>query len=65
MICSLSTKIDEKAMGEINSLEKELGQTLLAFSCHDLKPKKITDKDLSRIQSLESKLGISLVSVEN
>ena len=65
MICSLSTKLDEKAMGEINSLEKELGQTLLAFSCHNLKPKKISEKELSQIQALESKLGISLVAVEN
>jgi hypothetical protein len=64
MICSLSTKLDEKALGEIQSLEEKLGKTLLAFSCHELKPHKVSDDELSKIQSLENKLGISLVAVE-
>ena len=64
MICSLSTKLDDAAMGEIKSLEEKMGKTLLAFSCHDVKPQKISEDELSSIQSLEGKLGISLVAVE-
>ena len=59
MICSLSTKLDDAAMGEIKSLEEKMGKTLLAFSCHDVKPQKISDDELSSIQSLEGQLGIT------
>lgn len=64
MICSLSTKLDGNALDEIQSLERKLGKTLLAFSCHELKPHKISEEELTSIQSLENKLGISLVAVE-
>jgi hypothetical protein len=43
MICSVSTKLDQKAIEAINySLEEKLGKIFLAFSCHDPKPEKIT-----------------------
>lgn len=64
MLCSLATKIDEKTIAEINTLEKETGQTLLAFQCHQLAPAKLDETTLSRIQSVEKKLGVSLVAVE-
>ena len=63
MICSLSGKINDGDLKEIQSLEKEIGKTLLAFSCHDLKAASVTDAELDRIQSLEKKLGLSLVAV--
>jgi hypothetical protein len=63
MICSLSS-LNEGNLSEIKSLESELGQTLLAFSCHSLGPAKIDNDKLAKIQALEKKLGISLVAVE-
>jgi hypothetical protein len=64
MICSLSNKLDENAINEIKSLENQLGKTILAFSCHDVKPDKLDENQLASIQSLENKLGLSLVAVE-
>ena len=49
----------------INALEKELGKTLLAFSCHDLRPSGLTGDELSRIEEVEKQLGVSLVAVDH
>ncbi|MGD9384025.1 MAG: hypothetical protein PVH55_08225 [Desulfobacterales bacterium] len=63
MLCSYSNaaSIDLEA---IQSLEKDLGKTLLAFSCQDIKPAEIKDEELFRINELEKKLGVVLVAVE-
>lgn len=64
MLCSLTT-LKNTDLELLQSLENELDQTLLAFSCHDVNP-AILDKDkLAKIQELEKKLGISLVAVQN
>lgn len=63
MLCSLSTKLGQEEMSAIQTLEKELGNPLLAFSCHPVNPASISDDKLAKIQALESKLGISLVAV--
>ncbi len=63
MMCSLST-LNEKDVGDIAKLEKDLGKTLLAFSCSDVGAAKVSDNELDRIKALEKKLGISLVAVE-
>ena len=63
MLCSLSD-LDSSKLTEIQSLEKELGKTLLSFSCHDIKPDEIQENDLERIKTLEQKLGVSLVAVK-
>jgi hypothetical protein len=63
MLCSLSTKLGETEIGQIDALEKELGVTLLAFSCHSVDPAGIDDAQLARISELEQKLGVSLVAV--
>lgn len=64
MLCSLSNKLNEDNLKSIQHLEKELGKTLLAFSCHDVKPSKLSDGELSKIQKLENDLSISLVAVD-
>lgn len=64
MLCSLSTKLSESSLQAISELEKSLGKTLLAFSCHELKPSALSDADLRRIQEVEAQLGVSLVAVE-
>jgi hypothetical protein len=63
MLCSLSTKLGEEEMSAIETVEKEVGRPLLAFSCHPLKPADISADQLAKIQTLENKLGISLVAV--
>jgi len=63
MLCSYSKteSIDLKA---IQGLEKDLGKTLLAFSCQDIKPAEVKDEELARINELEKKLGVVLVAIE-
>ena len=64
MLCSLSTQLASEDLKTINSLEKELGKPLLAFSCQEeLKPAEVTGDQLAKIKALEGKLGLSLVAV--
>ena len=56
MVCSFST-LDNANLETIKALEKELGQTLLSFSCHDIESAVIDDEELSKISELEKKLG--------
>ena len=65
MLCSLSTKLDDKALQAITDLEKELGMPLLAFSCHDFQPAQVQSDQLTKIQALENQLGLSLVAVRD
>jgi hypothetical protein len=62
MICSLST-LKENDVKTITGLEKKLGKTLLAFSCHDLNAGKLSEAELAEVQMLEKKMGLSLVAV--
>lgn len=63
MLCSFST-LDSANLEAIQALEKELGNTILSFSCHDIEPAVIDDKALSKISELEQKLGVVLVAVK-
>lgn len=62
MLCSLS-KIESTDLEAIQSLEKDIGKSLLAFTCHDVKPAEIKDEELAKISELEKKLGVVLVAV--
>jgi hypothetical protein len=64
MICSLTNNIDTAVLKTINDLEKDLGKTLLAFSCHALNPSALSADELQKVQDAEKKLGVSLVAVE-
>ena len=63
MLCTLS-HLDGQAIEQIHSLENELHQTLLAFSCHNINPTPLEADKLAKIQELENKLGISLIAVQ-
>ena len=65
MICSLSSNVSQATLKSINDLESELGKTLLAFSCHSVKPSTLSADELKKIQALEKKLGVSLIAVEH
>ncbi len=58
-----SSTLDNTNLEAIKALEKELGQTLLSFSCHDIAPAVVDDEALSKISELEKKLGVVLVAV--
>lgn len=62
MLCSLSN-LGENDLEKIKSLETDLDQTLLAFSCHDASPATLDAGKLEKIQAVEKDLGISLVAV--
>lgn len=64
MLCSLSTKLTEKELSAIKDLERELGKTLLAFTCHKVDPAEINDEQLAKLQKVENELGISLIAVQ-
>ncbi len=64
MMCSLATKVNEDTIKAINDLETELGKTLLAFQCHDLKPSELSARELEKIRQIENELGVSLVAVD-
>jgi len=63
MLCSFST-LDNSNLKAIQTLEKELGRTLLSFSCHDIAPAVVDDEALAKISELEKKLGVVLVAVQ-
>jgi len=62
MLCSLS-KLDNEKIKVIESTEKKLGKTLLAFNCHDTAPAKLTQEEIAVITETEKKLGVALVAV--
>lgn len=62
MLCSYASVSDEK-LNSLQKMEKELGQTLLAFSCHRFQPARLTDEQLEKIQDLEKELGMVLVAI--
>jgi hypothetical protein len=64
MLCSIANNVDSSALKTITDLEKDLGKTLLAFACHDMKPSALSADQLSKVQATEKKLGVSLVAVD-
>ena len=63
MLCSIATRLSESELGEITSLEKDLGTPVLAFACHALDPAELSPETIERIKALESRLGVALVAV--
>ena len=55
--------IDKNGLAEIQALEKELGNTLIAFSTPPM-PANLSDEKLSKIKELEKKLCVRLVAYE-
>lgn len=64
MYCTLSG-LNDQDIKQVQSLEDELGQRLLAFSCNDAQPASLANETLSRIKDLEEKLGVVLLAVQN
>jgi len=64
MLCSIS-KLDNEKLGSIQSTEKKIGKTLLAFSCHEVVPAELTETELAMVNEAEKKLGVVLVAVKS
>lgn len=62
MICSYAT-VDEEKLKSLQKLEKDMGRTLLAFNCQEIKPAQLTPEQLENIQTLEKDLGVVLVAL--
>ncbi len=62
MICSYAS-VEENKLKALQGLEKELGKTLLAFSCHDAQPAQLSPEQLERVQALEKELGVVVVAL--
>jgi len=63
MMCSLAS-LAANNLKAIQSLERELGKPLLAFSCHDARAAALKDNQLAKIRKLEAELGVYLVAVQ-
>ncbi len=63
MLYSLSREIDDGALDEIQSVEKELGHALLAFNAHNLEPANLNEDQMAQVKALEKDLGLVLVAV--
>ncbi len=64
MLCSFANNVNESTLKTIQDLEKDLGKTLLAFACHDIKASALSNEQLQKVQEVEKKLGVSLVAVD-
>lgn len=63
MLYSLSN-IPEEKLAEIQSIEAEIGQPLLAFTEVKAEPARLDREKLAKIRELEDNLGIVLVAVK-
>jgi len=61
MLCNVS-KLDQDKLDKISALEKELGKTLVAYTCSELDAAKLDDAQLSRLKQVEDELNVSLVA---
>ncbi len=62
MLCNLSN-LRQEQVDAIRSLEKSIGNTLLAYSCREVDVAKLNEDQLRQIKDLEGRLGVALVAV--
>lgn len=56
--------LDKNKIETVQSLEKKLGKTLVAFSSRDVAVTTLKDDELAQIKETEKKLGVALVAVK-
>ena len=52
MLCAIAKNLEEGQLGEIETLERETGLTLVAFSCRTLDPERE-----ERLRKVEAEIG--------
>jgi len=63
MLCTFA-QLDREKLEAIQSLEKKLGKTVIAFSCQDIGITPLKEDEIARMRDLEQKLGLALVAVK-
>ena len=63
MLCTFAS-LDGAKLEAVQSLEKKLGKTILAFSCKDISIVSLQEDEISKIKEAEKKLGLALVAVK-
>ena len=64
MLCSLATKLDQGQIAEIETLAKDMGTPILAYSCYQADAAPIDAAQIDRIKALEDRLGVALVAIK-
>ena len=65
MLYSIAQSMKPENVSKVQSLEKELGRYVLAFSSHSLNHSNLSSGELERLQELEKELGVTLVAVKD
>jgi 16S rRNA U516 pseudouridylate synthase RsuA-like enzyme len=63
MLYSLSS-LNDKQIGQIRSLEGQLGMKLLSFTRHDIQAAKLNQEEIGKVRDIENKLGVALVAIK-
>jgi hypothetical protein len=63
MLCSFA-QLDSEKLEAVQSLEKKLGKTVIAFECRDIGITPLKDDEITQLRDLEKKLGLALVAVK-
>jgi hypothetical protein len=63
MICGYSENLNKDDLNVVTGLEKELGKTIMAFSCRDMIPEELSNEQFTKIKDAEKRLGV--VTAEN
>lgn len=57
MLCGIARKLDERQLAEIQTLEEELGLTIVAFACRAVDPVRE-----QRLRAIAAELGPELIA---
>lgn len=64
MFTNLAMNLEDTTLKDIQSLEKEIGYPILAFSFYDLQPAELDDRKIAKIQEYEKNKCICLLAVK-
>jgi hypothetical protein len=56
--------LNHKQIGQIRSLESQLGKRLLSFTRQDIQVAELNQEELGTVRDLENKLGVALVAIK-
>jgi hypothetical protein len=63
MLCTFAN-LDKEKLEAVQSLEKKIGKTLIAFACKEMSATSLEDNELAQIKEVEDKLGLSIVAIK-
>lgn len=63
MLCTYA-KLDEKKLAALRELELQQDVRVIALSCHDVKPARLTKVQEEAIKKAEQEMGVVLLAYE-